>query len=201
MLSAGGNPEKQLSNDSATSGAQTRPNDFIDRILELKNEADQVNDAIRQVYAEAKNAGLNKTALGMAITYLRKDDMQRNKRAELDSLAAKYLEAYLETQKILPTRAHAHEPIVLEEAQSDVIGNAPATAPTDDDFRTAGFDGKSCPDIPTFLLRPAPDVGRSVDLGPSGSEPAGVDDESPQPVQLPRGPFAGSIDSPTTSSR
>ncbi len=45
---------------------------FIDRILRLKEEQDVIGDDIRDIYAEAKGMGFDKTAMGNVVAHLRK---------------------------------------------------------------------------------------------------------------------------------
>lgn len=45
---------------------------FIDRILRLKEEQDTLGEDIRDVYAEAKSMGFDKTAMGNVVAHLRK---------------------------------------------------------------------------------------------------------------------------------
>ena len=52
--------------------ADARLRSFIDRVLRLKEEQDALADDIREVYAEAKGEGFDKTALGEVVSYLRK---------------------------------------------------------------------------------------------------------------------------------
>lgn len=55
---------------SMTSDAQIRA--FIDRILRLKEEQDTIGEDIRDIYAEAKSMGFDKTAMGNVVAHLRK---------------------------------------------------------------------------------------------------------------------------------
>ncbi|MGK9263838.1 DUF2312 domain-containing protein [Sinorhizobium meliloti] len=53
-----------------TSDVQIRA--FIDRILRLKEEQDTIGGDIRDIYAEAKSMGFDKTAMGNVVAHLRK---------------------------------------------------------------------------------------------------------------------------------
>jgi uncharacterized protein (UPF0335 family) len=53
-----------------TSDVQIRA--FIDRILRLKEEQDTIGEDIRDIYAEAKSMGFDKTAMGNVVAHLRK---------------------------------------------------------------------------------------------------------------------------------
>ena len=54
--------------------------DFADRINRLLDERDQLSEAVKEVYAEAKSAGLSPKAMRKAIAISRKD--QEKWRAE-----------------------------------------------------------------------------------------------------------------------
>ena len=76
---------------------------IIDRILRLKEEQDALGADIREIYAEAKSNGYDKTALGNVVAHVRK----RTKKgaaevAEADAIFDLYLSAY----DGAPSRAH-----------------------------------------------------------------------------------------------
>lgn len=77
---------------------------FIERIMRLKEEQDTISGDIREVYAEAKGSGFDKTAMGQLVAYLRKKDKDPDKVAEQSAIFDLYLEAYER-----PSRTHAHE--------------------------------------------------------------------------------------------
>lgn len=45
---------------------------FVDRILRLKDEEDGLKTDVRDIYAEAKAMGFDKTALGSVVSHVRK---------------------------------------------------------------------------------------------------------------------------------
>ena len=61
-------------------GDNSKFGDFAERINNLLDERDQLNEAVKEVYAEAKSAGLNPKAMRKAIAISRKD--QEKWRAE-----------------------------------------------------------------------------------------------------------------------
>lgn len=67
---------------------------IVDRILRLKAEQDDTAALIREVYAEAKSNGFDKTALGALVTHLRRVEKSPEKVAEAQSLFDLYLSAY-----------------------------------------------------------------------------------------------------------
>jgi uncharacterized protein (UPF0335 family) len=67
---------------------------YVDRILRLKEEEDGLKSDIKDIYAEAKSNGFDKTALGDLVTHLRKQAKNPEKQAERSSLFDLYLDAY-----------------------------------------------------------------------------------------------------------
>ncbi len=89
--------------------ADQRVKSFIDRILRLKEEQDTLADDIREVYAEAKGEGYDKTAMGALVAHLRKIEKKgADAVSEADSVFAIYLEAY-ERATGTPIATHTHE--------------------------------------------------------------------------------------------
>lgn len=89
--------------------SNSRLKSFIDRILRLKEEEDAIKADIREVYAEMKGEGYDKTAAGQLVSYLRK--VEKKGRDEVDNANAifdLYLNEY-ENGTALATRAHTHE--------------------------------------------------------------------------------------------
>lgn len=77
---------------------------FIDRVLRLKEEQDTLGDDIREVYAEAKGRGYDKTVLGNVVSHLRKlDKVGRDALNEREATFDLYLTAY-------ETGGRAHAP-------------------------------------------------------------------------------------------
>jgi uncharacterized protein (UPF0335 family) len=67
---------------------------FIDRILRLKTEADDIASDIKEIYQEAHANGFNKTRLGEVVTYLRKVEKDATGEAEKAALRDLYLDGY-----------------------------------------------------------------------------------------------------------
>lgn len=90
--------------------ADARVRSFIDRILRLKEEQDTLSDDIREVYAEAKGEGYDKTAMGGLVSHLRKIEKKgADAVTEAESIFALYLDAY-ERASGTAVATHAHEP-------------------------------------------------------------------------------------------
>ena len=68
---------------------------FIDRVLRLKEEQDALADDIREVYAEAKGEGYDKTAMGALVSHLRKVEKKgADAVGEAETIFNLYLDAY-----------------------------------------------------------------------------------------------------------
>lgn len=107
---------------------------IITRILRLKEEQDALAEDIREIYAEARSNGLDKTALGQVVSAIRKREKDPQKFQELADNAQLYLNAYDGTGTPVATRARAHEAAPARTAEfqqlSDVVASiAPATPP------------------------------------------------------------------------
>lgn len=66
---------------------------FVDRIQRLKDEQDARAADIREVYAEAKAMGFDKTALGQVVSILRKREKDGEKFEVLSATVELYLHA------------------------------------------------------------------------------------------------------------
>lgn len=83
---------------------------FIDRVLRLKEEQDTLGEDIREVYAEAKGRGYDKTVLGNVVSHLRKlDKVGRDAINEREAIFDLYLTAY-------ETGGRAHAPARTRES-------------------------------------------------------------------------------------
>ena len=77
---------------------------FVDRILRMREEAKAIATDIREIYAEAKGNGFDKTALGRLVLHVERRATKRAEMAEQDALFDAYLAAYDGS----PSRTHAH---------------------------------------------------------------------------------------------
>ena len=89
---------------------------FIDRVLRLKEEQDALADDIREVYAEAKGEGFDKTAMGEVVAYLRK--IEKKGRDAVDERGAIF-DLYLSTYEAsgMDRATHTHAPASYSEAK------------------------------------------------------------------------------------
>lgn len=79
---------------------------FVERVLRLKAEQDGLSGDIRDIYAEAKATGFDKTALGKVVAHVRQIEKKgREVVAEQDEYFDVYLHAYLGTD----VATHRHE--------------------------------------------------------------------------------------------
>lgn len=93
-----------------TSDAQIKA--FIDRILRLKEEQDTIGEDIRDVYAEAKSMGFDKTAMGNVVAHLRKVAKKGHDTvAEQGAIFDLYLSAYEGKSPHAPAPARVRENI------------------------------------------------------------------------------------------
>ena len=76
---------------------------LVERIMRLHEEKDAIQGDIRDVYAEAHGNGIDKTALGLVVTQLRKRAKNAAKVDELDALVDLYMSA------LVPSHTYARE--------------------------------------------------------------------------------------------
>ena len=151
--------------------AQQQIRAFVERILRLKEEAKSINDDIKEVYAEAKGNGFDKTVLGKLVNYVEKRAKSADTLAEQDALFDLYLSAYdgvpsrdFDEEDERPSRTHAHareadhhsdlrnmvpshDPITGEIADETPMSHASGQPggddpETPDDAASAGEDGE-----------------------------------------------------------
>lgn len=67
---------------------------YVDRILRMKEEAKAIRDDIKDIYAEAKGQGYDKTVLGRLVNYIEKRASNADAVDEADALFDLYLTAY-----------------------------------------------------------------------------------------------------------
>lgn len=87
------------------SGADQQLASYIDRILRLREEIDGLQGDVKEVYAEAKANGFDKTAMGALVAELRKAGKDASKAEE----AAAVLELYREAYQRAASHTHARE--------------------------------------------------------------------------------------------
>ena len=83
---------------------------IVERILNLKSEQDDIALDIREIYAEAKSNGFDKTVLGQVISHIRKQSKDPEKFAENEAIFDLYLNSYNGIDNSnYSDNAHTHE--------------------------------------------------------------------------------------------
>lgn len=95
---------------------------FIDRILRMKAEEDAIKSDIREIYAEAKGRGYDKTRLGETVATVRKLEKDADGEAEKEALRDLYLTAYYRAKNKPHTHAHARTVHVIAKKRSVPAG-------------------------------------------------------------------------------
>src|SRR5690348_5665404 len=103
--------------DGATMSASASAKSRMDRILRLHEEIDELKSDIRDIYAEEKSDGGDKTAMGAAISYIRKRRKNEEAFDEREALAAVYLNAYQSGTRVA-SHTHAREVSVRSNSPS-----------------------------------------------------------------------------------
>lgn len=88
--------------------AQDQIRAFVDRIMRLREEERGVKGDIREVYAEAKANGFDKTILGKIVNYVEKRESSSAALQESEALFDLYLTAY-DAAGMKNANAHTHE--------------------------------------------------------------------------------------------
>lgn len=131
---------------------------FVDRIERLKDEQDALSSDIRDVYAETKSNGFDKTALGKVVAIRRATRKDPAKAEELDAIVRLYLDT-LEGREPSHTHTHAREEIPRSDHTSK------STAARNDAGKTGVTAGETAAfQRKPFVLRPHcqhPEICRS----------------------------------------
>jgi uncharacterized protein (UPF0335 family) len=156
----------------------------VDRILRLKEEIDAIQADIKEVYAEAKGHGLDKSALGALVAELRKvEKVGRDQLAEAETVLDLYRQAYeggaVGTKDAPRAHPHTHAPAREEmkfsqpdhadEYTGSMLPGAPVGSPS-----VAGSAATASLDVVPALSVTASGAFPPKHLaGPSGSAPLG----------------------------
>ncbi|MCZ3377459.1 DUF2312 domain-containing protein [Rhizobium sp. AG207R] len=121
---------------------------YIDRVLRLKEEQDALGDDVRDVYAEAKAEGYDKTVMGKLVAHLRKVLKQgEGAVAEAESVFDTYLQAYHRASGTPVAIAHTHED--FDPATGEVFEETHQRPSTNDE--------------------PSPEAGPQAEASPAGT--------------------------------
>jgi uncharacterized protein (UPF0335 family) len=94
---------------------------YIDRVLRLKEEQDTIGDDIREIYAEAKAEGYDKTIMGKLVAHLRRELKQgAGAVAEAESIFDTYLHAYQRASGT-PVATHTHAPEAHDPETGEIL--------------------------------------------------------------------------------
>lgn len=126
---------------------------FTDRILRLREEEDALKSDIRDVYAEAKANGLDKTILGKVVARLRAEAKDGDKLAETEEMVELYLSAYRS-----PSRAHTHV-----HARARAAEPAPGPATEANDPMAREVEEPAAPPAPAAEAAAAPEPPTHVE--------------------------------------
>lgn len=164
---------------------------FIERVLRMKEEARAINDDVREIYAEAKANGYDKTVLGQVVSFIEKRAKDPQAFAERSALFDLYLAEIGETgTRLALARAHTHEitePAIRAPDQDVAAGDAVETTAS-----------RSTAPIPPETAQSSR-VGKSV-KPPAEQERSSVAGSLPAASLEDARPLAGSNPAPATTS-
>lgn len=83
-----------MSDAISSAGAEQQITSLIDRILRIRQEQDDLTEAVKDIYKEATSQGFNKTAMGVLVRELRKAAKDSAKAAEDEAILDLYRDAY-----------------------------------------------------------------------------------------------------------
>jgi uncharacterized protein (UPF0335 family) len=121
--------------------AQDQIKAFVDRIMRLREEERAIKGDVREVYAEAKANGFDKTILGKIVNYIEKRETSAGALQESEALFDLYLTAYDAAGTVRATHTHeaeltylvpAHDPITGEIANETPVSHTPEQPAGDD---------------------------------------------------------------------
>lgn len=92
---------------TSDSVAQGQIKAFVERIMRLREEAKDIKRDIREIYAEAKGNGFDKTVLGKLVSYVEKRAEGSADLAEAEALFDLYLTAYDSASHTHARESHA----------------------------------------------------------------------------------------------
>ncbi|MBO0141475.1 DUF2312 domain-containing protein [Agrobacterium sp. Ap1] len=170
---------------------------YIDRVLRLKEEQDTIGDDIREVYAEAKAEGYDKTIMGKLVAHLRKvqksgEDAVSEQEMNFDT----YLQAYHRASgTAVATHTHEEEfdPITGEFVSDEPVHQSPRKAAEVVSERTATNQPETANETPKQVYGDSVAAAtalpsQSVDIpaaGDQGQEIDGSNDRCPGELYSP----------------
>lgn len=195
-----------------TNVAQDQIKAYVDRILRMKDEADAIASDVKEIYAEAKANGFDKTQLGNLVTYLRKKDKDADKVAEGEAIFDLYLTAYMGAAGKVGTKRATHTH--ASEDADDEQEPQPTKAAGRDQAASPALSGQvaDIPDIAIPISNEAPmavdgdsaevataPLSESVDILPGGNT-AETLDGADQPPAAPIPDADKSVEAPASAA-
>ncbi|OCJ05290.1 hypothetical protein A6U87_14900 [Rhizobium sp. AC44/96] len=159
---------------------------YIDRVLRLKEEQDALGDDIREIYAEAKAEGYDKTIMGKVVAHLRAELKKGAVAiAEAESIFDTYLHAYQRASGT-PVATHTHEENVDRETgevfdtnprlikqvvdgMQTEAGRAALITAIDIMIEQEEAEEQNAPERPSNNDEPSPEVGPQAEASPAGT--------------------------------
>lgn len=134
---------------------------FVERILRLKEEAKSINDDIKEVYAEAKGNGFDKTVLGKLVNYIDKRAKDPNAVSESEAIFGLYLAAYdgasIDAYEEVASHTHAYAREDEHDADGVIIETASAPEGGHSSHADEGLAGPAwTADAQPANIKPAP---------------------------------------------
>ncbi|MCZ4089356.1 GapR family DNA-binding domain-containing protein [Sinorhizobium psoraleae] len=145
---------------------------FIDRVLRLKEEQDALGQDIRDIYAEAKASGFDKTVMGDVVAYLRKLDKKgRDAIEERGAIFETYLAAYERPSHVHAREGNAYADAKLVETVAagvqTEIGRKALIAAVD--IMIAREEAEETHERPSTNDEASPEAGPQAEASPAGT--------------------------------
>lgn len=178
--------------------AQDQIRAFVERIMRLREEAKEINRDIREIYAEAKGNGFDKTVLGKLVLHVERqaDAGKAMAAAEQDALLDLYIEAYYGKR---PSHTHAH----AREERGEIAGNGAGGAEDQVQVATvrASSSAQPNPEAKATKAKPSQAQGASADgVASRASVGAGSDASITVPRHEVEEADEGEVTPPTSSA-
>lgn len=144
---------------------------LIDRILRCREAEDEAKEDTKQVYADAKGRGYDKTAMGALVNELRKRDKNPDKFEEASTILDLYRDAYGRASGTKHAIAHTHEELpphdrdtgeLIEDQLQAGSPSRGAVAPS-----SAGIESSPANQIPNSSAPSSPEQANKPEAGSS----------------------------------
>lgn len=137
-----------LGGSNSDSVAQDQIKAFVERIMRMREEAKAINDDIREIYAEAKANGFDKTVLGKIVLHVERRSKDSDKVLEAQALFDLYLDAFDGATGTVNALTHTHEADVAQRIEQrppkpQAAGSIPAVSTNSEPAHNAAATGDS----------------------------------------------------------